>query len=155
MSTKPGKYFTAPYRANIKVTFAGAPHVFEGSVFNRGNGNHAVFEWPAQPATPQTHELAEFGTCTKWVTTGGKCTRGPFTDPDPKFVSMVSLQGYMLIRNSGERNVYQSEDGIQSTFKVDTGGRETIESIVFPGAKIEFSGVHPGEQDAALFCKPC
>jgi hypothetical protein len=51
------------------------------------------FAAPPPPPTPERTELAEFRTQTKWVLLDGKCTSGPFMDPDPKFNGIVSHLG--------------------------------------------------------------
>ncbi len=149
------KQITEPYSARICVRFDGAPNDFNGTVYNQGDGDHALFYWPTQPATPERTELAEFRTQTKWVILEGKCTKGPFTDPDPKFIGMVSHAGYDLVRSDDRSNEYLSSDGIRCKYTIDGQEREVISSIEFKGAKIIFSEVEIGEQDAAHFAKPC
>lgn len=149
------KQATEPYSAQICVRFDGAPHDFNGTVFNQGDGDHVVFYWPSQPATPERTELAEFKTQTKWVILDGDCTRGPFTDPDPKFVAMVSHAGYELICSDEAGNEYLSPDGIRCKYTIDEQEREVISTIEFKGARIEFSKVEIAEQDRTRFAKPC
>lgn len=141
-----------PYRAGISVTFDGAAP-FVGTVYNKGDGNHAVFDWPAQTNTEATTELAEFRTQTKWVTNADGCTRGKFTDPDPKFVGMVSHAGYQRVSSDDRRNVY-SADGITCTYDLDDKGRELISSIAFQGAVVDFKDVIIGPQDPSRFEPP-
>lgn len=144
--------FIDPYRAKIAVTFDGH-EPFVGTVYNQGDGNHAVFSWPDQPMTKATTELAEFDTQTKWVTTADGCVKSKFTDPDPKFVGMVSHEGYERVRGGKERNVYTA-DGITCTYSIDGRGREVISTIAFQGATIAFTEVVIGPQDPARFVPP-
>ena len=140
------------YSAHISVTF-GNTEPFVGTIYVKGDGNHAVFSWPAQPNTKETTELAEFKTQTKWVTSEDGCKKSKFADPDPKFVGMVSHEGYDLISAENGKNIYSS-NGITCTYNVDKPGREVISSIVFDNAKIEFTNVILAPQDPALFDPP-
>ena len=141
------------YSAHISVTFVDTePYV--GTIYVQGDGNHAVFSWPAQANTKETTELAEFRTQTKWVTQDDGCKKSKFGGPDPKFVGMVSHEGYELISAENGKNVYSS-NGITCTYNIDKLGREVISSIVFDGARIEFTNVTLAPQDPALFDPPC
>jgi hypothetical protein len=140
------------YSAHISVTF-GETEPFLGTIYVKGDGNHAVFSWPTQANTKETTELAEFKTQTKWVTSKDGCKKSKFADPDPKFVGMVSHEGYELISAENGKNVYSS-NGITCTYNVDELRREVISSIVFDDAKIEFTNVKLAPQDPALFDPP-
>ena len=143
---------TEAYSAHISVTF-GDSEPFVGVVYVQGDGNHAVFSWPAQTNTPKTTELAEFKTQTKWVTNEEGCIKSKFKDPDPKFVGMVSHENYKLVSDKDRKRVY-SLDGITCTYNIDGQDREAISSIVFQGAKIAFTKVAIGTQDPSLFKEP-
>jgi hypothetical protein len=142
----------APYSADISVTFAGYPP-YLGKVYVAGDGNRAVFDWPAQENTGKTFELAEFQTQTKWVTNDKGCIKSKFTDPDPCFAGMVSHEDYDCVSNEQGKTVYAA-GGVTCTYQIDDAGREVIRSIVFTGASVEFSNVRPGPQDPALFQPP-
>lgn len=147
------KIYLTAFSADISVTFDNYPP-FRGKVYVAGDGNHAVFDWPAQENTEKTFELAQFRTQTKWVTNDQGCTKSGFTDPDPKFVGMVSHEGYEFVSNNKTQNVY-SNSGITCTYDIDEEGREVISSIVFQGAKIEFSNAVIAPQNPDLFEPPC
>lgn len=140
------------YSAAIAVRFKGASP-FEGRVYIQGDGNHAVFHWPEQPNTPETTELAEFETQTKWVTTAGKCVRSRFSPPDPNFVGMVSHRGYALSSDRGCNRVYKCGD-IECIYKLDDQQREVILSITFPDTTVEFTDVLIAPQAGSRFVPP-
>lgn len=154
MSNDAPKNYTQPYSGAITVTFDGRKHPFTGTVYNQGDGSHAVFEWPFQPSTPETTELAEFATQTKWVTKQGKCVKSGFTGIDPKFVCMVSHAGYEQVSSGSKRNEYLSADGVRCAYLIDEQGREVILSIIFDGTKIEFDNVQIADQEVSRFIKP-
>ena len=140
------------YSADITVQFTkGSP--FKGKVYIQGDGNHAVFDWPAQTNTPKTTELAEFETQTKWVTTKDSCVKSKFTTPDPNFVGMVSHEGYTLTSSKHGEHIYTSGD-IECAYSVDEQQREVIVSIAFPNAEVKFTNVILEPQDPALFVPP-
>ena len=141
-----------PYSADISVTFEGSPP-FVGKVYVEGDGNHAVFDWPAQTNTGATIELAEFRTQTKWVTNEKGCIKSKFSDPDPNFVGMVSHAGYECVSSSQGEKVYSCND-VTCTYDCDSAGQEIIRSIAWGNATVEFRNVKTAPQDPSLFKPP-